>query len=255
LRNSTSQLAYFNLNETMNDNYIITQLEDNKYTFAIITDKPNNITVQTLYANQEFNVTDYNNNTQSYSYFDKISDNQGFIHFESEGGVHEIEIIKSASSRDPALSPPPTNGGGYAPKTYYSDEKLPIEGNNFNLRVWDKIRFVVQENNHTLTMMQFNSTSARAKIESEPITTWIEKDVFYEFDLNNDSVNDVRVRYDGMNQSKAMIFIQEIVYSDEEGEIVVEEIEEERNLSWLWVLIILVVLGFVGWVIYNKKRR
>jgi hypothetical protein len=153
-----------------------------------------------------------------------------------------------------------TTPSSYSPKTYFSDVKLPTEGNKFNLRHNDKIKFVVQQNNHTLTMQNFNSTHARVKIESEPIITWIEKDVLYEFDLNNDSIKDVRVRYGGINSTsrQAMMFIQEIVLVAEESLIssnVIVDFEDriiKKNNYLIWIILFVVLLMVV--FLKNKKK-
>ena len=145
---------------------------------------------------------------------------------------------------------------GYVPQMYYSDEKLPTEGNNFELRFNDKIKFTVRKTNHTLTMMQFNATHARVKIESEPMIVWLEKDVLYEFDLDNDSEMDVRVRYDGRdNFNRAKVFIQEIVYASEEESLitgeVVGDVEEDERFNWaFWLMLLLLILIVVGVVWY-----
>lgn len=117
-----------------------------------------------------------------------------------------------------------TSGGGYAPQTYYPDEKIQTLGNNFELRHNDKIKFVVNLTNHTITIQTFNSTTAKVLIQSHPITAWLEKGILYEFDVSNDSINDIKVRYDGMNNTKAKMFIQEIIYPSYESGITGDDI-------------------------------
>jgi hypothetical protein len=150
-------------------------------------------------------------------------------------------------------------GGGYAPKIYYTTELFITEGNNFELRYNDKIKFVVNFTNHTLTMQNFNSTSAKVKIESEPIIVWLEKDVLHEFDLDNDSVMDVRVKYEGRdNLNRAKMFIQEIVYSVEEslitGEAITDVEDDEKSLAWLWIISGMILALIVLYFIFCKKK-
>jgi hypothetical protein len=129
--------------------------------------------------------------------------------------------------------------------------------------VSDKIRFVARLKNHTLTLNQFNSTAARVLIQSNPINAYLQKGVLYEFDLNNDSIKEVRVRYGGMNGTKAMMFIQEIKLNEKVGdgnnvsndsgnkEVVSLEKAEESSL-WMWIVGLSAVILFL---IYFWKRR
>jgi hypothetical protein len=126
--------------------------------------------------------------------------------------VNETATVEETSDVSESSSTS-SEGGGYALQTYYTDEQFPTEqGNNFNLRFNDQIKFVVNLINHTLTLNQFNSSTAKVLIQSNPITAYLQKGIMQEFDVNGDGKNDVRARYDGINNTKAMIFIQEIVY-------------------------------------------
>jgi len=103
-------------------------------------------------------------------------------------------------------------GGGSSSvtQTYSVSEKSLNDGNKLNLNTNDKISFAVQASSHTLTLNKFNSTTATVKIQSDPITAVLEKGISQKFDINNDSVNDLIVRYDGMSSGKAMVFLQSI---------------------------------------------
>jgi predicted nucleic acid-binding Zn ribbon protein len=165
-----------------------------------------------------------------------------------------------------ALENVPASSGGYAPQTYYTDEFFQSKGNNFRLRYNDKINFVVNFTNHTLTINNFNSTIARVSIQSKPITAYLEKGILYEFDLNNNSVKDVRVRYDGMNNTKAMIFIREIVHP-KDNNIKSENEQESFNnpqpkfksaKSSMYIALALVIAIFViilFFVLHRNRRK
>jgi len=155
----------------------------------------------------------------------------------------------------------PTSGGGYAPQTYYTNAVFPTEGNNFNLRWNEKINFVVNLTNHTLTLNQFNSTTVKVTIQSAPMIVYLEKGVLKEFDLNNDSINDVRVRYDGLNGTRAMIFIQEIVYptdnSNENNQEINNSLELNSNKNNYWILgiIIVLIIAIILFFVLHKHHR
>jgi len=143
-----------------------------------------------------------------------------------------------------------SRSGGYAPQTYYTDEKLSTNGNNFTLRYNDKIKFIANLANHTLTLNNFNSTSARVLIQSDSITAYLEKGELYLFDLNNDSVNDVKIRYAGMNNSKAIIFIQEIELAiNTNGSKNIQAESNKETFKYNNLIFILGLMVFIGVVI------
>jgi phenolic acid decarboxylase len=110
-----------------------------------------------------------------------------------------------------------------SPTTYTVDAQFSSgAGNEYNLKVSDKISFPVSSVSHSLTLNKFNSTTAKVTIQSTPIITTLQKGVLYEVDTNGDSVSDVRIRYDGLVGGKAAIFIQEIpvpVVTNPTGEV------------------------------------
>jgi sporulation protein YlmC with PRC-barrel domain len=125
----------------------------------------------------------------------------------------EIYIEESKATEKEEPSSTYLSKGSYIPQTFYTNELFLERGNKLNLRIKDKIKFIVGSKNHTLTLESFNSESAKVKIESEPIFATLEKGILYEFDVSRDGINDLRVRYDGINQTsrRAMIFIQRII--------------------------------------------
>lgn len=162
---------------------------------------------------------------------------------------------------------------GYFPKTYYTDEKFQQGGDTFYLRTDDKIIFFVNSIDHVLTLKTFNFQTAKVKIESGPIDFILEKGVLYEFDLNNDSIKDIIVRYDGSSNRKATIFIQEIIYKNVEGNKNSDETFSTGNkltggvasnlgyklgsnllFSVLVFLAIALVLSFILYKLHRRKR-
>jgi parallel beta-helix repeat protein len=171
----------------------------------------------------------------------------------SAGETLEEDVPESSST-----------SGGYAPKTYNTDEQFPTEhGNNFNLRFNDKIRFVVNLTNHTLTLDQFNSSTAKVLIQSEPITAYLQKGIMQEFDVNGDGKNDVRVRYDGLNNTKAMMFIQEMVYhlnnSGGNRQAINNSLGvQSKDYNYLviaGVIVISVIIIILAFVLHKKHKK
>jgi len=159
-----------------------------------------------------------------------------------------------------------TTGSSYSSQTYFTGNNFLAGGNNFNLRANEKIKFVVNFTNHTLTLNSFNFTTAKIKIESGIIVAYLEKGILKYFDLDNDSVNDLKIRYDGVNNTQAIIFMQEIKYEKEKinSSVKVEEViadadkkEFNWNLSWLILLIVLIlsISLLLLFFLYKKHRK
>jgi flagellar biosynthesis/type III secretory pathway M-ring protein FliF/YscJ len=88
----------------------------------------------------------------------------------------------------------------------------------------------------------------------------------YKFDLNNDSVEDLLVSYNGINSTsrKANLFIQEIVFSKESANQTSNNLNEDSSLiktkdtSIFWILsfvLLVVILFFVYTKFYPLYKR
>jgi hypothetical protein len=174
----------------------------------------------------------------------------------------EIRSLSVGSTNSTELNASDSSDVVYYSRIYYSDANLPLSGNNFNLRANDKIKFVVNLTNHTLTLNAFNVTHAKVLMQSNPIIAYLQKGILYEFDLNNDSVNDIRARYDGMNSTsrQAMVFIQEIKTDSkqivEEKNIVANFFEKEiKHSYWRAIVAIVLVLLIILFFVWKKNRN
>jgi hypothetical protein len=112
-------------------------------------------------------------------------------------------------------SNPPSGGGGGSSGnssfTHYLNREFYEHGEVFNLKKSHRISFICHSESHIFTLERFNAKSARIRIESNPITADLEKGISQQFDLNNDSIDDIRAIYEGVSGSEAQIFFQKIV--------------------------------------------
>jgi hypothetical protein len=243
---SGSGTAWFNITLANTNGTVLLSINNNNYTATNLSANVYNVSVTLTTGTYNYTWISWGNgSTHNYN----TSNTRAYVVNATPETVEETDTSST-----------------YYPKTYYSNEYLPTTGNNFNLRYTDKIRFVVRSVNHTLTMQRFNSTTARVLIQSNPITAYLLKGTLYEFDLNNDSVNDVKARYDGMNGTKAMVFIQEIVpkvaevpvtnKTEVSNEVKTEEKIEDISYSyWKEILSVIIVLliSFAIWRFFGKR--
>ena len=124
----------------------------------------------------------------------------------------------------------------------------------------DRVQIILikTQQKHILTLQYFNSDLARIKIESEPIKTILKKGILYEFDLNNDGINDLKIRYDGINPNDwtATIFMQEII----SGEEIEQEVPmpDEQPLDYgltLFILVLIAIILAVFFIIKNNSKK
>ena len=160
-----------------------------------------------------------------------------------------------------------TKSSGYSSNTYYNDSNFFIKGNSFYLYDSDKIMFSVQSVNHTLILDYYNSSSAKVTIHSNPIEVYLEKGVAKMVDLNNDKINEVRVVYNGLSNSKAILFIQEINPSSNLSSETIPKkssfsevssnVPSGSSFNWiliLWLVLLIVVMSFIIFGKHKKKK-
>jgi hypothetical protein len=132
---------------------------------------------------------------------------------DSAGNTNSTPIYEFTTTHSVTRTTGTSGGSLPSPTTYTADEQFSGTGDSYNLKASDKVTFTVDSASHSLTLNQFNSTTAKVNIQSTPITAYLQKGVLYKFDTNGDSVNDLAVRYDGLVSGEAVIFMQDITPS------------------------------------------
>ncbi|MFT4327012.1 MAG: hypothetical protein ACMXYK_05910, partial [Candidatus Woesearchaeota archaeon] len=150
------------------------------------------------------------------------------------------------------------------------------EGNRQTMQVADRVEFEArhtsdrQINIHRLTLNRFNQTHADVTVQSDPIRNLIALNEEWYVDLDGDGEYDIFVRYDGIENGRAIIFIQEVVEEDLVEEILIEEpledvlvveepviedaeeiVEEPTRFPW-WIVVVTVLLFAIYF--YSKKK-
>jgi hypothetical protein len=263
LKNSTSNLAYFKLNETMKDNYVIIKWEDNKYNFTIITDIINNITVQTLNANQEYNITDYNKTDGTYNYFTRTANSEGFIYFESGGSTHEItiETPTTATTTTTTTTTSSESGGGYA--IFKPTQEQLKEGYEKSLRKNWKIQFSFNNETHTIKLNEIVNKTAIITVLSKAIIFNLTINETKKLNLDNDNYYDLQIFLKDISKYEADLVVkfihEEIPFEEkkpEEKKEAEKKIKEEIRL-WLWLVLglIAVIIAIILIIRYKSKKR
>ncbi len=73
-----------------------------------------------------------------------------------------------------------------------------------------------------------------------------------DIDLDNDGNNDIRLRLNSIKLNKADITIERLGSSED---IIEEVTEEEKSLLWVWILVFILIIGVVGYFVYDKYKK
>lgn len=143
----------------------------------------------------------------------------------------------------------------------------------------EKIKFVIYDNEHTITITEITNTNVTITINSEPLTKTLNEGEEWEVDINNNNNPDILIRLNNIiDGDLANIEIKDISVEIEtqEEEIIEEttttttttttstttttiseEVEKETKLNkiWLFVIIGLIILSITIYLILNKKNN
>ncbi len=208
----------------------------------------------------------WNNGTANLTYTSSVTltlSNGGyrFIAYanDSSGNLNSTPIsfnVNVAASSAAAQS----SSFGDSQKIYVINEQSLKEGRFYSMHISDKINFVINFTNHTLTLNQFNATIAKITINSNPIFASLGKNNLYQFDTDNNSIDDINVRYDGINKSKAIIFIQSLqknISSENDSsaseEFSPDETSNKNNLSFA-IVIIFILFILIYLIIFLRRK-
>ncbi len=175
---------------------------------------------------------------------------------DNAGNIFSVSQTMRTSNCGSSSSGGGYGGGGRIPIEYNVSESDLEGGYSELLLVTDKLRF----DGHVLTLNFFNSTTARVTIQSEPVVLNLTKNEIVIFDLNRDGENDISLRYDGIENGRARIFIQKFSQREKEtlpdDEIIFDENRKiSKDKSSLWGIILLVILIVIVTVALSKNIK
>jgi hypothetical protein len=140
----------------------------------------------------------------------------------------EITVSKKSTTNDGGSS---GGGGGSVLSTSVYSVSLTEEGESKLLKENDKIKFSFDEEYHYVTLMEIKSGSADIKVESTPVVSSINLAETQEFDLNNDSSNDLAVTLNKLFSSNANITVKLISKEKEETNETSETNESQEEIQ------------------------
>jgi len=117
------------------------------------------------------------------------------------------------------------------------------------------INFAVAGGQHSVKVLTVTQNSATIEVASTPQQVTLNIGDTREFDLNDDTKNDMSITLNSITNGKAdLLFkaiIQEVLQPETGGEVTGEP--AKANLTWLWILIAVVVIALI-WYFTKKKQ-
>jgi hypothetical protein len=161
-------------------------------------------------------------------------------------------------------------GGGELSKSYQLTDSELTNGYTNYLKVGDKYKFKISNENHTLTLNSLNSSSAKVTIQSTTKIIWLTKDNENKIDVDDNGINDLLLIYQGLSSGKATIYAKAITSGSSTGQsnstnqtasnnqtAILGENNPlvSKNNLWLWIIGIILVLLIAGFGIKKYKEN
>ena len=177
----------------------------------------------------------------------------------------------------------PSGGGGGGAAVTTTVISFTTSGVDVSLAKNNIAKFAFDGAYHTIKVTKIGADYVTLQIASDTVTVTLKLLESRKLDLNNDNYYDLYVKLNEIKSSKAYLtvkYIHEIITpvvtppAEEEEEEEPEEVPEEEpeeepeevppvepieeppaKLTWLWILIILLIIGLIAYLIYKKKKE
>jgi LPXTG-motif cell wall-anchored protein len=184
-----------------------------------------------------------------------------------------ITVQQVADTTPDTSSDNPSGGSSY--DEYDPTESQMEEGYTETLREDDVINFDIGGSSHSLTVKEIYSNSVEIEVESTPQTAILNLGETKKFELTGDNYYDLKVTLESLTFSRADITVQsisELITEEEaseeedvsedtetpeetgEEETTTPETEDESNSLFWIILIVLIIVGIIGFVFWKKKE-
>jgi len=191
--------------------------------------------------------------------------------FGNIGNSSSRTLIVTSATTTPDTTPEESSSSAYTSfwkGTHAINQEQFQEGYSKQLYVKNRIRVSIDNEYHYVGVVELTDTTATINVSSTPMQVILTIGQDARFDINEDDIYDIFVKLNSIENNKVDITIQgisEAVSEGEEspietegtiiGEDLEDELEKERNLTWLWILISIVVAVIIGWFIIKKRNK
>lgn len=209
-------------------------------------------------------------------FYKKFSDlSEGVYYFNAtaydlagNGNSTETMSVTISAEVSQAPSQVSSSSGVYIPQSYVSKQEDFFEGYNKLMYRGDKISFESGGQNHSITLLSYNFTSAKVTIASTPKNFTLEKDEENYVDLDEDGNTDLILKYEGRIGSKAKLFVKGTILEDgpsvtgvsEEEGVAHDAIDEGTRRGAAPIILIIAILlislvVYFGVKVFGKRRN
>lgn len=148
------------------------------------------------------------------------------------------------------------------PENYIiSDDQL-TKGYIRALKINDTLSFNLDKSPHSVKVLQASDVLVSLEVRSTPFNIAIDKSQPKDIDVNDDKVNDLRLRYDGLTLGKAIVYVQSLSIVKQVGNQTTTEnndgqvINQQSARLWLIgiIVLILVIVIILAIIKFAKKK-
>ncbi|MDP3027458.1 MAG: hypothetical protein Q8N63_07130 [Nanoarchaeota archaeon] len=163
-----------------------------------------------------------------------------------------------------------SGGGSSATKTYIPSASQLSSGYTNELKSNERVKLTIASQVHYVSVSSLTATSATINVASTPQTATLNIGETKKFDVTEDGYYDLSAKLNSIKANKADITIKSInekipapaesvpsETAQAPSTATTGELPEETptNLTWLWILGIIVVVLIVAWIVYSKSKH
>jgi hypothetical protein len=188
----------------------------------------------------------------------------------SASGIYIVELGGSGSSGGSGGGSPSFSYTKTIPK--YGEEFSVFGSVQFEFKAKERVKLKINNEYHHVGVKQLINGKAIVEIASNHIEVELGVGEDIKVDVNSDGVYDIYVILNSILSNKADLTIKYLneVISEEKnskvetsgeiikGEEIIEEIqseETEKNLTWLWIILGIALIGIIAWFFIRNKEE
>ena len=169
-----------------------------------------------------------------------------------------------------------SGSGSGTTSTFSYTKSIPQNGKEFSevgnlqfeLKAKERVKIMINSEQHHVGVKSVSDTKATIEIASDPVEVELAVGEDAKIDVDADSYYDVYVKLNSIDNGKADVtieYLHEALSEGTSGEVETSgeviageetaEIEKETNLTWLWVILVLVVIAFAIWFFMGQNNK
>lgn len=161
----------------------------------------------------------------------------------------------SPNTTTPPLTQNPVEGSQSITLNDYA-AYLNGDGQEVTMKVGDKVYFTVGSESHSATVKEITATYVVVTVASTPVDVTIPLGKTINYDVNKDGTEDLKMSYKNISADglSATVIFTSLAVADNAAPVVTENESVEQKQSYLWLIIIGVIILVIVVALIVRKR-